>query len=93
MPRTPINDLDKLVSLEKKIQNLIEKRKVKLMEIIVSCNALTVEDTLFAGFLLFAQDPINKNNSILKEFRELAIANKIPSKPRQPNNKRTQKNN
>lgn len=83
--------LEKIRSSEDKIKALIEQRNNELIAIINECHALAIDNSLLAGFLLFAQSPDNKDHPILKEFRELAKPNKIPSKPKQRSQKSAKK--
>jgi hypothetical protein len=76
MPRRVPTALEKLQALETKRQAVLEERKKELMSIIEKCDALSIDDHLLAGFLLFAQDPNNKDHRILQEFYNLTRAAK-----------------
>ena len=91
MPRKQPSLLDKIRKSEDKIKALVELRSKELIAIINECHAVTIDDSLLAGFLLFAMNDDNKDHPILKEFRELAKTNKIPSKPKQPKQKSVKK--
>lgn len=79
--------LEKLQSLEQQKQQLIKKRYQELLNIIIKQNALTVDDQLLAGFLLFISNPANQKHPILTEFKELVKSTKSPSKVKSPNEK------
>ena len=83
--------VERLHSLEQQKQVLIKKRQQELLDIIVKHNALIIDDHLFTGFLLFATDPINKDNPTLLQFKELATSRKFPSKTTSSNQKSTVK--
>jgi hypothetical protein len=83
MPRKVPTALEKLAALETKRQAVLEERKKELLSIIEKCDALSIDDHLLAGLLLFAQDPNNKDHRILQEFYNLTKAAKVrvKSKP------------
>ncbi len=72
MPRDPVTALEKLKKIEEKKQKILVTRREDLLEIINSCNAMTIDDQLLTGFLLFAMNEDNKQHPILKEFTLLA---------------------
>ena len=70
MPRRVPTALEKLSALEAKKQELLEQRKKELIRVFEECNAFTIDDSLLAGFLLFATSSDNEDHPMLKEFRE-----------------------
>ncbi len=75
MPRDPVTALEKLKKIEGKKQKVLITRREDLLEIVSNCNAMTIDDQLLAGFLLFAMNEQNKQHPILKEFIQLAKTN------------------
>ncbi|WP_375327179.1 hypothetical protein [Candidatus Tisiphia endosymbiont of Nemotelus uliginosus] len=80
MPRDPVTALEKLKKIEEKKQKVLITRREDLLEIVNSCNAMTIDDQLLAGFLLFAMNEQNKQHPILKEFIQLAKTTLDPRK-------------
>ena len=91
MPRPIISIREKLAKLERQAEVLLKNREGEIISIVKACSALTIDDHLLAGFLLFVGKEENKDHPILKEFTELAKTCGIPSrlrKPRSPNKKK-----
>jgi hypothetical protein len=82
MPRRVPTALEKLAALETKRQAALEERKKELISIIEKCDALSIDDHLLAGFLLFAQNPDNKDHRILQEFYNLTKKDKVRIRPK-----------
>lgn len=82
MPKKTTSILEKITQSENRIKQLIDQRSKELLEIIIKYKAISIDDKLLAGFLLFALNPANKDHSILKEFKELTTQTKSPSKPK-----------
>jgi hypothetical protein len=82
MPKKAISIIEKITQSENKIKQLIEQRNKELLDIITKFNAISIDDKLLAGFLLFTLNPANKDHHILKEFKELVKQTKSPSKPK-----------
>ncbi len=80
MSRDPITALEKLKKIEEKKQKVLITRREDLLEIVNSCNAMTIDDQLLAGFLLFAMNEQNKQHSMLKELIQLAKTTLDPRK-------------
>jgi hypothetical protein len=82
MPRRVPTALEKLATLETKRQAVLEERKKELIRIFEGCNAFAIDDSLLAGFLLFATNPNNKDHPMLEEFRG-AVKGKRKARARQ----------
>jgi hypothetical protein len=80
MPRPQITLREQLAKLEQKTNDLLLQRQSEFMNIFKACKAVTIDDTLLTGFLLFASNPDNKDSPVLKEFLNLVKTNKMPSK-------------
>jgi len=91
MPRARIPLKEQLAKLEQKTNELLMQRQDELMNIFQACNAITVDDSLLAGFLIFVSNTENKDNPILKTFSTLAKANKVLSKLKKPSFPRTKR--
>jgi len=87
MPRTTSTLLEKISQSEAKIKQLKDQRNKELLNIIVKYNALGIDDSLLAGFFIFVLNPQNKNDPILKQFKELAVTSKTPSRLKNKNSK------
>ena len=92
MKRKTLNYTEKLTKLEQEKEALLTKRKDEIFNIFTKHNSITIDDKLLIGFLLFANNPKNKNNETLQMFKELALQ-KTPSKFSKQNAKPTEKNN
>lgn len=100
MPKPPVSALQKILKQQQALQKAEEKykealgaRKDEIFDLFVECKATTtIDDSLLAGFLLYATNEDNKNNPLFLEMKELAKAAKIPSKPKHPNKKPAKKN-
>lgn len=79
MTRSNTSTIEKIAQVELKVKQLIQQRKQELLNIISRFNAISIENDLLAGFLLFALDSKNKDHPILKEFKGIAKKPKIPS--------------
>ncbi len=84
--------LQKIASSEDKVKQLIDQRNKELFNIIVKYNAITIDNSALLGFFIFALNPANENDSILKKFKELAKAANLPSKLKNQYNNKTDKN-
>jgi phosphosulfolactate phosphohydrolase-like enzyme len=93
MPRKTTTTLEKILNSESRFRELVQQRNKELLNVITRYNAIAIDDNLLAGFLLFALNPENKDHPMLQEFMGLAKSNKIPSKSKQPNQKRIKKTN
>ena len=91
MPRPVPTLTEKLIKEELKLKELIILRHQQIMNIFDSCKAFTIDDSLLAGFLLFAMDKSNEGHQILKDFTVLAKNENIPGKPKQVPKKRVGK--
>lgn len=101
MPKAPPTALEKtlkqqqnLEKAKKQYQLALNERKDELFQIFAQCNSITaIDDSLLAGFLLFAANPQNKDNPLLAQMKELAKAAKIPYKPKYKSKKQSNKSN
>lgn len=101
MPTAPLTALQKalkkqqaLLKAQDDYQLALNERKDEVFKIFVECNTTTtINDSLLAGFLLFASNPANKEHPLLAEMQVLAKAAKIPSKPKHQNKKQPKKGN
>jgi hypothetical protein len=82
MPKLSITLNEKIAKEKKKLEDLMLLRHKEIVSIFNECNAITIDDSLLAGFLLFSINQVNKDNKILQEFILLAKTNNIPSKSR-----------
>jgi hypothetical protein len=75
---------DKLAKLEEQKQTLITQRKEQIFDILTQTRAISAQDELIAGAMLFIVNQANVNNPIMQEFRKLTKEHKIklPSKRR-----------
>lgn len=80
---------ERLASLELLKQELIKKRYKELLNIMTNYNALTLDDKLFTGFLIFATNPDNKAHPTLQQFIDLAKSRRLPSNSKSSNQKST----
>ena len=74
--------LEKINQTELRIKELIKQRNKELLDIITRLNAISIDNNLLSGFIMFALNPDNKDHHILKEFKELGKRPKIPNKSR-----------
>ncbi|RYE27591.1 MAG: hypothetical protein EOP45_00730 [Sphingobacteriaceae bacterium] len=88
MPRKILSLVEKINNSETKVKALVEQRHRELLDIIKRCNAITVDDSMLMGFLMFAVNKDNKDHPMLKQFKELAVASKPPSRPKGVSNNR-----
>lgn len=72
--------LEKINQTEQRIKELIKQRNKELLDIITRFNAISIDNNLLSGFILFALNPDNKDHPILKEFKALGKRPKLPSK-------------
>ena len=79
MPKINITLTEKIAKLEQQKVQLLAKRKDELFSIFTNTASVAIDNKLLTGFLLFLNNPVNKDHSILKEFKELVARNKIPS--------------
>lgn len=93
MPKSTNSILEKIHQSEIKMRELIQQRNKELLDIITKYKAISIDNKLLAGFLIFALNPQNKDHYILKEFKELAGKSKSPSNPGQQNKKPVKETN
>ena len=82
---TPTEKLAKLEQQSLAYQAAINKQKEELIkqvvaekiDIISKLDALSIDNTLLAGAVLFLLDKNNESNPILQQFRELAAKHKV----------------
>ena len=79
MKRKVLSYTDKLAKLEQERETLLAKRKEEIFNLFIKYNAMTIDDKLLIGFLLFATNPDNKKHLNLQQFKDLALA-KTPRK-------------
>ena len=72
--------LEKINQTELRIKELVKERNKELLDIITRFNAISIDNNLLSGFIVFALNPDNKDHPILKEFKELGKRPKLPSK-------------
>lgn len=63
--------LEKINRTELRIKELVKQRNKELLDIITRFNAISIDNNLLSGFIIFALNPDNKDHPILKEFKEL----------------------
>ena len=80
MATKKISILEKINQTEQRIKELIKQRNKELLDIITRFNAISIDNNLLSGFIVFALNPDNKDHPILKEFKELDRRPKLPSK-------------
>ena len=83
MATKKISILEKITQTEKKIKELVKQRNKELLDIFTRFNAISIDNNLLSGFIIFALNPDNKDHPILKEFKELGKRPKLPSKSKQ----------
>jgi hypothetical protein len=95
MAKTDLTLTEKIARLEQQKQQFLARRKYEIFDIFNRYSAITIDDNLLAGFLIFVNnqgkicDVLDgkagevSDISTLKELRELAIQNKTPSRSRQ----------
>ncbi len=69
--------LEKINQTELRIKELVKQRNKELLDIINRCNAISIDNNLLSGFIMFALNPDNKDHPILKEFKELGKRPKL----------------
>ena len=74
------NITQELEKLEERKAAIIDKRHKQIASIITAAGALTLDDQLIAGAMLFLANPENKGHDIITEFKKLGA--KIPSRRR-----------
>jgi len=72
--------LEKINQTELRIKELVKQRNKELLNIITRFNAISIDNNLLSGFIVFVLNPDNKDHPILKEFKELGKRPKLPSK-------------
>ena len=72
--------LEKINQTELRIKALVKERNKELLDIIIRFNAISIDNNLLRGFIIFALNPDNKDHPILKEFKELIRKPKLPNK-------------
>ena len=82
MATKKISILEKINQTELRIKELKKQRNKELLDIITRFNAISIDNNLLTGFIMFALNPDNKDHPILKEFKELGKRPKLPSKPK-----------
>ena len=60
--------LEKINQTELRIKELVKKRNKELLDIITRFNAISIDNNLLSGFIVFALNPDNKDHPILKEI-------------------------
>ena len=80
MPTKQTSILEKINQTELRIKELVKQRNKELIDIITRFNAISIDNNLLSGFIVFALNPDNKDHPILKEFKELGRRPKLPSK-------------
>ena len=82
MATKKISILEKINQTELRIKELIKQRNKELLDIITRFNAISIDNNLLTGFIMFALNPDNKDHPILKEFKVLGKRPNLPSKSR-----------
>jgi hypothetical protein len=85
MPKKDITLTEKIARLDKQKEQLLAKRKDELFSIFINTASVAIDNKLLTGFLLFLNNSTNNDHAILKEFKELATRNKIPSNTKSAN--------
>ena len=85
MPKKDITLTEKIARLDKQKEQLLAKRKDELFSIFINTASVAIDNKLLTGFLLFLNNSTNKDHAILKEFKELATRNKVPSNTKSAN--------
>lgn len=85
MKRKDLSLTEKIAKLDQQKAELLSKRKDEIFSIFISTVNVTIDNKLLLGFLLFLSNPINKDHSILKEFKELGNRTKSPSSQKSVN--------
>lgn len=95
MAKTDLTLTEKIARLEKQKHELLARRKDEIFDIFNRHSAITIDDNLLAGFLIFVGNQRKIGDvrdgkagevsdiPTMKELRELAIQNKTPSRSRQ----------
>jgi len=91
MPKAPTPLIEKIAKEKLKLDELIQQRQQEIIDIFIAHNAITINDTLLNGFLLYAMDNENKEHKILQEFTALAKHSDKLNKPKQVRQKRAVK--
>ncbi|NDB81890.1 MAG: hypothetical protein EB127_03985 [Alphaproteobacteria bacterium] len=68
---------ERLEALEKQKNDLIASRRKELLNIIEASGALTIDDKLLVGILLFLRDEKNKNHPVMEEFKAYLGATRV----------------
>ena len=58
--------LEKINQTELRIKELVKKRNKELLDIITRFNAISIDNNLLSGFIIFALNPDNKDHPIFK---------------------------
>jgi hypothetical protein len=85
MPKKDFSLIEKIAKLEQQKEQLLSKRKDELFSIFINTVSVAIDNKLLTGALLFLSKPENKDHPILKEFKELATRNKVPSNTKSAN--------
>ena len=85
MPKKDITLTEKIARLDKQKEQLLAKRKDELFSIFTNTASVAIDNKLLTGFLLFLNNSANKDHSVIKEFKELATRNKVPSNTKSAN--------
>ena len=56
--------LEKINQTELRIKELVKKRNKELVDIITRFNAISIDNNLLSGFIVFALNPDNKDHPI-----------------------------
>ncbi|WPY01570.1 hypothetical protein Trichorick_01483 (plasmid) [Candidatus Trichorickettsia mobilis] len=85
MPKKDLSLTEKIAKLEQQKEQLLNKRKDELFSIFINTASVAMDNKLLTGALLFLSKSENKDHPILKEFKELATRNKVPSNTKSAN--------
>lgn len=85
MIRKNITLTEKIASLDKQKELLLARRKDELFSIFTNASSVAIDNKLLTGALLFLSNLANKDHPMIKEFKELATRNKVPSNTKPAN--------
>ena len=85
MKKKELSLTEKIAKLDQQKEQLLAKRKDEIFALFTSTANVTIDNKLLLGFLLFLNNPANKDHPILKEFKELANRTKSPSSKKSVN--------
>jgi len=88
MPKAPTPLIEKIAKEKLKLDELMQQRQREIIEIFNARNAITINDTLLNGFLLYAMNNENEDSHVLEEFVALAKHSDKLNKPKQIRQKR-----